>query len=83
MNKEYYLLPSNKLRFKHLIIYLVVCLCLFSGFLINDAKTQIAQEITDILAIISSALLIVLILYYYIYRVRFFSLTLLFSFVFS
>ncbi|EAZ0768842.1 oligosaccharide repeat unit polymerase, partial [Salmonella enterica] len=38
---------------------------------------------TDILAIISSALLIVLILYYYIYRVRFFSLTLLFSFVFS
>ncbi|SUI02080.1 Uncharacterised protein [Salmonella enterica subsp. indica] len=46
MNKEYYLLPSNKLRFKHLIIYLVVCLCLFSGFLIDNAKTQIAQKIT-------------------------------------
>ncbi|HDW3731502.1 TPA: oligosaccharide repeat unit polymerase, partial [Escherichia coli] len=37
----------------------------------------------DILATISTALLVVLMFYYYINRVRYLSLTLLFAFVFS
>ncbi|SPX20032.1 O-antigen polymerase [Escherichia coli] len=83
MHKQYYLLLCNKIQFKHLAIYFSVFLSLSSCFLWGGADTFVSQVYIDILATISTALLVILMFYYYINRVRYLSLTLLFAFVFS
>ncbi|EEW0399057.1 O17/O44/O73/O77/O106 family O-antigen polymerase, partial [Escherichia coli] len=83
MHKQYYSLLCNKIQFKHLAIYFSVFLSLSSCFLWGGADTFVSQVYIDILATISTALLVVLMFYYYINRVRYLSLTLLFAFVFS
>lgn len=83
MHKQYHLSLCNKIHFKHLAIYFSVLLSLSSCFLWGGPDTFVSKTYTDFLATISTVQLFVLMLYYYINRVRYFSLTLLFAFVFS
>ncbi|HFO2632224.1 TPA: oligosaccharide repeat unit polymerase, partial [Escherichia coli] len=76
MHKQYYSLLCNKIQFKHLAIYFSVFLSLSSCFLWGGADTFVSQVYIDILATISTALLVILMFYYYINRVRYLSLTL-------
>ncbi|MDE9433333.1 oligosaccharide repeat unit polymerase [Xenorhabdus bovienii] len=68
---------------KCFLIYIVVCLFLFLLILVNATPNSIYKIVFDIISMISSSSLFLVITYFYVYRARFFSLQLMYAYVFS